>query len=49
MCGWQIYMEDFALVDTRLETKLFAIIDGHNGPEVAEFCHSKIGELFEAN
>jgi hypothetical protein len=29
--------------------KLFAIIDGHNGSEVAELFQKKLPELFHAN
>lgn len=49
MCGWQVYMEDFTYADTHLDTKVFAIIDGHNGPEVAELCQTKLGELLKNN
>ena len=48
-CGWQHYMEDFEVSVTYGPAKLIAVIDGHNGPEVAKLCYHKLPELLKKN
>mgnify|MGYP001375963432 CR=1 FL=1 len=49
VCGWQFFMEDFEVSITKGKKNLFAIIDGHNGPEVAELCHEKLTDMYSKN
>ena len=48
-CGWQFYMEDYEVSERINSTFLYAVIDGHNGPEVAKFCHQQLPQLFKKN
>lgn len=48
-CGWQFYMEDYEVSEFYANVYLYAVIDGHNGPEVAKFCQQVLPELFRKN
>jgi serine/threonine protein phosphatase PrpC len=39
VCGWQYLMEDFVISMSETKQHVYVIVDGHNGPEIAEFCH----------
>mmetsp|Transcript_38870 Transcript_38870/g.44250 ORF Transcript_38870/g.44250 Transcript_38870/m.44250 type:complete len:319 (+) Transcript_38870:47-1003(+) len=47
MQGWRTGMEDAHITNENLETQtaLFAVFDGHGGPEVAQFSSRHFGEL----
>lgn len=50
MQGWRTNMEDAHICNTNLtdSTALFAVFDGHGGPEVAKFCEKYFsGELIK--
>lgn len=44
MCGWRKFMEDahVSLLDLGDGNSLFAVFDGHGGPEVAGFVAQRI-------
>jgi serine/threonine protein phosphatase PrpC len=51
MQGWRMNMEDahITLPDFTESTALFAIFDGHGGPEVAKFCSKVMPEELKKN
>ena len=51
MQGWRQQMEDAHInePDFTSLTSLFAVFDGHGGPEVAKFCERHFGEELKEN
>eukprot|EP00825_Cyclidium_porcatum_P028580 TRINITY_DN307_c0_g2_i4.p1 TRINITY_DN307_c0_g2~~TRINITY_DN307_c0_g2_i4.p1 ORF type:complete len:307 (+),score=67.68 TRINITY_DN307_c0_g2_i4:155-1075(+) len=51
MQGWRVNMEDAHIANTQMSQncQLFAVFDGHGGPEVAQFCKVKFCEELEEN
>lgn len=51
MQGWRQKMEDAHINEPTFTstTSLFAVFDGHGGPEVAIFCERHFGEELKAN
>lgn len=49
--GWRKYQEDshIAIIDFDDETSLFAVFDGHSGPEVALYASEKLPQLIKGN
>ena len=45
MQGWRVHMEDAHITDVNFDDgiSLFAVFDGHGGPEVAKFCSEYFG------
>jgi len=51
MQGWRMNMEDAHITDPNFgpDMALFAVFDGHGGPEVAKFCEVHFGEQLKKN
>jgi len=51
MQGWRGEMEDAHITEPNFDENvaLFAIFDGHGGPEVAIFCEKHFGKQLKAN
>ena len=51
MQGWRLNMEDAHISDTAFtpNSSLFAVFDGHGGPEVAKFCAKYFGQELKKN
>jgi len=49
--GWRVYQEDahIAIIDFDLGTSLFAVFDGHNGPEVATYASKQLPNIILNN
>ena len=49
--GWRKYQEDshIAIIDFDEDTSLFAVFDGHSGPEVAIYASEKLPDLIKSN
>jgi protein phosphatase 1G len=45
MQGWRMSMEDAHISNADFDTNsaLFAVFDGHGGPEVARYCEKRLG------
>jgi len=51
MQGWRMNMEDAHITEPEFgpNMALFAVFDGHGGPEVAKFCEKHFGEQLKKN
>lgn len=51
MQGWRVNMEDAHIANTEMKQncQLFAVFDGHGGPEVAQYCKQFFVSELEAN
>jgi serine/threonine protein phosphatase PrpC len=51
MQGWRLNMEDAHISDSEFgpDMALFAVFDGHGGPEVAKYCERHFGDVLKSN
>jgi len=49
MQGWRVDMEDAHVVTTVKDYSMFAIFDGHDGREVADYCAENLPDIIQSH